>query len=183
MKHHTNHAPGHLGWAEALMEQGMGWMRALRWPRQASSRAQAPLFHNNKEPHWSTLRPCNPRGHRGPPAMDKWTQMLPANVERAPWGDEGGGVGGRGRKRGIPIFFPSCLRQLSVRFLHFLKTTDLRGLRARSIVGKLSERHLSLKENASSSKSLSPFLFLFLSSCHLDWEKEGGSERMMATFV
>lgn len=33
--------------------------------------------------------------------------------------------------------------------------------------GKLSEGRLSLKENESSSKSLSPFLFLFLSSCHL----------------
>lgn len=51
--------------------------------------------------------------------------------------------------------------------------------------GKLSEGHLSLKQNESSSKSLSPFLFLFLSNYHLDgkqWMKQekfelGGLER------
>lgn len=106
MKHYTNHASGHLGWARGLVKQGMGWMGALRWPRQASKQAQAPLFHNNKEPHWSMLRPCNPRGHRGPQAWDKWTQMLPANAEQAHWELEGGGVGGRDRKRGgLLIFF------------------------------------------------------------------------------
>lgn len=136
MKHYTNHASGHLGWARGLVKQGMGWMGALRWPRQASRQAQAPLFHNNKEPHWSMLRPCNPRGHRGPQAWDKWTQMLPANAEQARWGIEGGGVGGRDRKRGgLPIFFCPWLRELSFWFLCFLITTDHRGLHARRVVG------------------------------------------------
>lgn len=153
-------------------------MGSLRWSRQASGQAWAPLFHNNKDSHWSTLRPCNPRGHRGPPAClgwDKWTQMLPANAEGPGWGSEGGGVGGRDRKRGgLPLFFYFIchwLRQLSVRFLRFLITTDHRGLRARSIVGNYQRGISSLKENESSSKSLSPFLFLFLSGCHLDWER------------
>lgn len=79
MKRYTKHAPGHLGVPGGLVKQGMG---ALRWPR----RAQAPLLHNNKEPHWDKLRPCNPRGHRGPPVWNKWTQMLPANAQRARWG-------------------------------------------------------------------------------------------------
>lgn len=122
--------------------QGKGWTDTLRWSRRASGQARAPLFHNNKEPHWSTLRPCNPRGHRGPPAClgrDKWTQMLPAKCRATRLREGGRGVGGRDRKGGglPPFFFLLCpsLRPLSVRILRFLITTDHGGLCARSIVG------------------------------------------------
>lgn len=158
--------------------RGEGWMGALRWSRQASGQAQAPLFYNNKDPHWNTLRPCNPRGHRGPPAClgwDKWTQMLPVNAEQPGCGNEGGGVGGSDRKRGgsTSFFFPLplveaviCCQIPVLSHNHWSQRPP-----CKEHCGKLSERHLSLKENESSSKSLSPFLFLFLSSCHLDWER------------
>lgn len=131
-----------VGW-RGLVKQRKGWMGALRWCRQASGQTEALLFHNNKDPHWSTLRPCNLRGRRGPPAClswDKWTQMLPTNAERPGWGNE---RRGRTLKRRLTSFFYPWLRQLSVRLLCFLITTDHRGLRARSIVGN-DQRGISL---------------------------------------
>ena len=41
--------------------------------------------NNNKDPHCSTLRPCNPRGHGSAPSSlgwDKRTQMLPPRIWR-----------------------------------------------------------------------------------------------------
>lgn len=184
MKRYTNHASGHLGWPRGgLVKPNDGVDGSFEVAQTGKLTLLELLLSTTTSNHTEALlRPCNMRGHRGPPGWDKWTQMLP--VEWAWRGNQSGGLAGTNRERFF--FFCLWLGQLSVRILRFLITADHRGLYARSIVGKLSEGHLSLKESDSSSKALRPFLFLFLSSCHLDRERrrEGkGDSRIWLNYL